>query len=488
MLLALLIALFAAAPALRAQDRVPCTDSCCKTDVLLLNTGYNYDNSSVFPTGTFDNFWTVTADPMGGPVPRCARTITPSPVWGAPMQNTQWIASTPSHNNPTNGVYSFEKCFCVCDSGTFQFNIRIRMDDSGTIVVDNTVIGVIPLSPGPSPSIYTFNVPLTLTPGVHCIKVNDVNVFNVSAGFDMDGSVQGKGLVKFTCCGTRCTPNPPIVPPGCDTNKVTLGSDGTWTLVSAPSGGILPRCASVVSPTSPSWGPPIPGSRWIGSRPDGQDTANGVYVYRKCFCTSKRTTLTLNVSAMGDDAVDVVFAGVTIIHYPNWAGTTPKSTTIPISVDSGCHCIDFRVTNESGIETGLDASFTLTGPGLLKPECCACGACNPIMMPAPQQRSGENDGVTPMGVEAGSGNTLLSVPNPTTGETTIYYSLENPANVRLEVYDAAGKLIGTLDQGSRDAGRHAIPYNAHGTASGSYRVQLRVDADKVYSIPLEVQR
>jgi hypothetical protein len=64
-------------------------------------------------------------------------------------------------------------------------------------------------------------------------------------------------------------------------------------------------------------------------------------------------------------------------------------------------------------------------------------------------------------------------PNPFNPETAIRYSLPQPAEVDLAVYDVSGRLIAVLAQGRQTAGSHKISWNARHLPSGIYFVKLR---------------
>jgi len=71
-------------------------------------------------------------------------------------------------------------------------------------------------------------------------------------------------------------------------------------------------------------------------------------------------------------------------------------------------------------------------------------------------------------------------PNPFNPSTTISYKLDKPANVRLVVYDVAGRLINTLLSQFQNEGRHSVQWNASDDpgsrlASGMYFARLQVD-------------
>jgi len=72
-------------------------------------------------------------------------------------------------------------------------------------------------------------------------------------------------------------------------------------------------------------------------------------------------------------------------------------------------------------------------------------------------------------------------PNPFNPSTTLVFELAMPAQARLTVHDAAGRLVSTLVDERRATGRHRVVWNgkdAHGrtVASGAYLVRLQVGA------------
>ncbi|MFV1883667.1 MAG: T9SS type A sorting domain-containing protein [Balneola sp.] len=65
-------------------------------------------------------------------------------------------------------------------------------------------------------------------------------------------------------------------------------------------------------------------------------------------------------------------------------------------------------------------------------------------------------------------------PNPFNPSTTISYSLDNTANVSLEVFDLMGRKVSTLVQGQQTAGEQTINFDASALASGIYIYRLVV--------------
>lgn len=75
-------------------------------------------------------------------------------------------------------------------------------------------------------------------------------------------------------------------------------------------------------------------------------------------------------------------------------------------------------------------------------------------------------------------------PNPFNDYTTIRYSLSTPTNVELAVYNQAGQLVKTVENGRRQAGDHRVVWdgtNDRGEAvsAGVYFYRLKTDTDMV---------
>jgi hypothetical protein len=64
-------------------------------------------------------------------------------------------------------------------------------------------------------------------------------------------------------------------------------------------------------------------------------------------------------------------------------------------------------------------------------------------------------------------------PNPFNPSTLIVYHLNDAAEVAIEVFNAAGQRVATINEGMRQAGTHQVAFDATGLASGTYLYQLR---------------
>ena len=71
-------------------------------------------------------------------------------------------------------------------------------------------------------------------------------------------------------------------------------------------------------------------------------------------------------------------------------------------------------------------------------------------------------------------------PNPSTGPTSLRYTLPNPGHVRLVIVDPQGRKVATLFDGTQAAGRHDVGWTGRDgqgrrLASGVYFTRLEVD-------------
>jgi hypothetical protein len=66
-------------------------------------------------------------------------------------------------------------------------------------------------------------------------------------------------------------------------------------------------------------------------------------------------------------------------------------------------------------------------------------------------------------------------PNPTSGATSIVFTLAEPTTVRLDVFDAAGRRVAALLDGALAAGRHQTTWLADGLAAGTYVVRMQAE-------------
>ncbi len=66
-------------------------------------------------------------------------------------------------------------------------------------------------------------------------------------------------------------------------------------------------------------------------------------------------------------------------------------------------------------------------------------------------------------------------PNPFTTSTTLEFTLQAEANVKLAVYDISGNLIELLYEGTLAAGEHSYTFTAEGIEPGRYFFVLKIN-------------
>ncbi len=65
-------------------------------------------------------------------------------------------------------------------------------------------------------------------------------------------------------------------------------------------------------------------------------------------------------------------------------------------------------------------------------------------------------------------------PNPFSDRTTVAFSLSGPSEVRLEIFDVAGRRVRTAGAGMRAAGRHEVVVQRDGLPAGVYYLRLQI--------------
>lgn len=83
--------------------------------------------------------------------------------------------------------------------------------------------------------------------------------------------------------------------------------------------------------------------------------------------------------------------------------------------------------------------------------------------------------------------TLTSYPNPVQKQATVEYTLPERADVRVALYDVLGRRVATLEEGSKQAGRHQIQLERTGLSSGVYFGRLEA-GDKTRTQKITIVR
>lgn len=457
-----------------------CADTCCLTDILSLNTGYNHEAGTVYDLDDQDNYWTITSLIVDGgelSVPRPAE-VSERAEYPDKLGRSQWISPLEDPNIFIKQV-TYQKCFCICGFGKrdVSFTLNIQFQGHGIIRINGEDVADIQGN-GKSQTI-TFTKELE-GPGRHCIEIE---IHESRGGLNIQGVIEGEGLVKYNCCGD-------MPPASCYTDHLQLATNSTWTLVSGPSDfAPYPRCADVITPQWSAWAYPLPGTNWIGANSMGFSgpwhPGYDYYVYRKSFCVAQAGTFTITIQSAADDSGAIHLNGLYLGNTgPYTAHTTQQFV---VNLTKGCHCLEFTAVDMGFAITGLNALVDIQGR--LLDQCCDCGSCS---AQAPQGRSqghgnhGTSAAPHHAATDMAMNPTLLSIPNPASGETTVHYVLDRNAEARVELYNTAGERVMVVDEGTRTAGRHTVPIITKNLPAGAYRLQLIYGTNNL-SVPLNVK-
>jgi hypothetical protein len=103
------------------------------------------------------------------------------------------------------------------------------------------------------------------------------------------------------------------------------------------------------------------------------------------------------------------------------------------------------------------------------------GACPAPRVTAPVPNSPAMAAAPLVGADARSsaeGYALTASPNPLSRGATISFTIPARADVRIVVYDGLGREVAVLVDEAREAGTHAVTFDASSLAAGTYLYQL----------------
>lgn len=183
------------------------------------------------------------------------------------------------------------------------------------------------------------------------------------------------------------------------------------------------------------------------------------------------TTIPVTTGTTGTACAAVSAGNWTIceVTQAGWQPTTYSCTSVTLSVCETVTVVFGNTTTGSAsglIMPGRDTEterMTITGPDHSR---AVTGTGEPEQWGDPQ---------------------LTSIPNPTSGETTISYRLDRPAGIRLELYNMVGQYLATIDEGQRSTGLHSVPLDMQELPPGAYHLRLTVD-NRVYTLMLMSNR
>ncbi|MES2619314.1 MAG: DUF4331 family protein [Bacteroidota bacterium] len=73
-------------------------------------------------------------------------------------------------------------------------------------------------------------------------------------------------------------------------------------------------------------------------------------------------------------------------------------------------------------------------------------------------------------------------PNPFSASTNFQYHVANDSRIRLDVYDLSGRLISTLEDGTKSEGNYQVTWNAGDATPGTYLVTLMADGKVLQTV------
>ncbi|MBW6537869.1 MAG: T9SS type A sorting domain-containing protein, partial [Mariniphaga sp.] len=86
------------------------------------------------------------------------------------------------------------------------------------------------------------------------------------------------------------------------------------------------------------------------------------------------------------------------------------------------------------------------------------------------------------------GELLQNFPNPFSGSTKIWYKLENESVVQLDIYNYAGQLISSFNEGTKPKGNHYINFDSSGLRNGIYFYSISINGQKTDSKKMTIMK
>lgn len=262
----------------------------CLVPSINISTGFNPATGSVIPITptSYDPNWIVISDPLPNTNEPRPASVIPT-FWVPPLPGSQWIAVYNSALNSTNGVYVFERCFCIEGQTRAVVELQVLADD----IIDSILVcGRKMTNRTPNYTHNWFQTPpriyrdtVSLQSGTCCIRVYVRNTHRVAFGLDIAGSITtvpgiAPSLLADTCCSqSQCwivgqkihdlncngkidQGEPPLsgwtitATAGGNTYTATTGSDG-WYSIQVPPGTytLTEQVKPGFTPSTPSGGP-----------------------------------------------------------------------------------------------------------------------------------------------------------------------------------------------------------------------------------------
>jgi hypothetical protein len=190
-----------------------CLTDTCHADSIIINTGYNHNNGTLYSNGSFDNYWIVVADPDASTTETRPANVTGwLSNWNSSLNSVaNWINYHPVAANGDVVSYDLRYRFCL-DSNfqNVQIDMQMLVDDEADILVNGTIAASTPAQPSSCGdcnhvNIRTFliNTQTLFHPGCNEIILRVRNVHGIQTGVIVSGTVKAtSGLRKISaeCC------------------------------------------------------------------------------------------------------------------------------------------------------------------------------------------------------------------------------------------------------------------------------------------------
>ena len=184
----------------------------------------------------------------------------------------------------------------------------------------------------------------------------------------------------------------------------------------------------------------------------------------------------------GDMLEDEGWADSTEIVAPSpdgmkWIGSISDEAYPVLPEDDGVYDVTFQLQvgqTTGDFDLGYFSTYEQPTGGISFHPCgrdCIATADTVMNVPITVRAGVANEG----DAQPGAFTLAQNYPNPFRSATTLPYTLDRAASVRVTVFDAAGREIAVLDEGSRATGDHTVDFDAAGLASGTYLYRLEAD-------------
>ncbi len=190
----------------------------CHSRSINIGTGITA-NGSILAPGQADPHWTLISQPSTSSLglPMAPIVLTPFAGWTNSLSNANWISPFISSsynvnncqaNNCSCPPFVYERCFCVCDTGTVNFNFKFASDNAGEVwLMPNNI--QLHSNCSTSNSTSNFVSPQNINKniflnaaGEYCLEIRHWNNSQVAMGVILDGKLTGSNLVSDECCDT----------------------------------------------------------------------------------------------------------------------------------------------------------------------------------------------------------------------------------------------------------------------------------------------